>query len=175
MKESYEYEGQEYFHSRSALKREADRLQLLGESLLDLPESTLREIDLPDNLAEAIELAKTIHSRAGFKRQRQYIGKLMRHIDPEPIELFLHQLQQRQGESNAHHHQLEKWRDQLIDGNPNTLTELVEKNPQINIQQIRQLVRNAQKERKENRPPKYFRELFKFLKENTRQPEEAES
>lgn len=169
MKESYEYDGQEYFHSRSALKREADRLQKLGETLLDLPDSTLSEIELPDNLAEAINLAKTIHSRAGFKRQRQYIGKLMRHIDPEPIEKFIDQLQQRQGESNAHHHQLEKWRDQLVEGNPDTLTELIEKNPQLNVQQLRQLVRNAQKENRENRPPKNFRELFKFLRENTSQ------
>lgn len=169
MKESYEYDGQEYFHSRSALKREADRLQKLGEALLDLPDSTLNEIELPDNLAEAIHLAKTIHSRAGFKRQRQYIGKLMRHIDPEPIEKFLDQLQQRQGESNAHHHQLEKWRDQLIDGSPGTLTELIEENPQLNVQQLRQLVRNAQKEKRENRPPRNFRELFKFLRENTNQ------
>jgi len=169
VKESYEYDGQEYFHSRSALKREADRLQKLGETLLDLPDSTLSEIELPDNLAEAINLAKTIHSRAGFKRQRQYIGKLMRHIDPEPIEKFIDQLQQRQGESNAHHHQLEKWRDQLVEGNPDTLTELIEKNPQLNVQQLRQLVRNAQKENRENRPPKNFRELFKFLRENTSQ------
>jgi len=169
VKESYEYDGQEYFHSRSALKREADRLQKLGETLLDLPDSTLSEIELPDNLAEAINLAKTIHSRAGFKRQRQYIGKLMRHIDPEPIEKFIDQLQQRQGESNAHHHQLEKWRDQLVEGNPGTLTELIEKNPQLNVQQLRQLVRNAQKEKRENRPPKNFRELFKFLRENTSQ------
>lgn len=169
MKESYEYDGQEYFHSRSALKREADRLQKLGEALLDLPESTLNEIELPDNLTEAIHLAKNIHSRAGFKRQRQYIGKLMRHIDPEPIEQFLDQLQQHKGESNAHHHQLEQWRDQLIDGSPNTLTELIEKNPQLDVQQLRQLVRNAQKEKRENRSPKYFRELFKFLRENTGQ------
>jgi len=169
VKESYEYEGQEYFHSRSALKREADRLQKLGETLLNLPDSTLSEIELPDNLAEAINLAKTIHSRAGFKRQRQYIGKLMRHIDPEPIEKFLDQLQQRQGESNAHHHQLEKWRDQLIEGNHDTLTKLIEKNPQLNVQHLRQLVRNAQKEKRENRPPKNFRELFKFLRENTGQ------
>lgn len=169
MKESYEYDGQEYFHSRSALKREADRLQKLGETLLNLPDSTLSEIELPDNLAEAINLAKTINSRAGFKRQRQYIGKLMRHIDPEPIEKFLDQLQQRQGESNAHHHQLEKWRDQLIEGSPNILTELIEKNPQLDVQHLRQLVRNAQKEKRENRPPKNFRELFQFLRENTSQ------
>lgn len=167
MKESYEYDGEEYFHSKSALKREADRLQQLGESLLNLPDSTLSEIELPDNLSEAINLAKNIHSRAGFKRQRQYIGKLMRHIDPEPIEKFLLQLQQRQGESNAHHHQLEKWRDQLIDGDSTTLTELIAHNPQLHAQQLRQLIRNAQKEKREGKPPKYFRELFKFLRDNT--------
>lgn len=167
MKESYEYDGQEYFHSRSALKREADRLQKLGESLLDLPESTLSEIELPDNLAEAIHLAKNINSRAGFKRQRQYIGKLMRNIDPEPIEQFIEQLQQNRGEANAHHHQLEAWRDQLIDGAPNILTELVKQHPQLNVQQLRQLVRNAQKEKKESKPPKYYRDLFKYLRENT--------
>lgn len=91
----------------------------------------------------------------------------MRHIDPEPIEKFLEQLKDQQGEMNAHHHQLEKWRDQLIDGDHNILTELVDNYPQINAQQLRQLIRNAQKEKKENKPPKYYRELFKYLRENS--------
>ncbi len=167
MEKNYIYEDEEYTHSKSALKREADRLQKLGEALLELPDSKLREIELPDSLAEAIHLAKTINSRAGFKRQRQYIGKLMRNIDPEPIEQFIDQLKQQQGEANAHHHQLEKWRDQLIAGDANILTELIDQNPQLDIQQLRQLVRNAQKEKKENKPPRHFRDLFKYLRENT--------
>ena len=167
MEKNYIYEDEEYTHSRSALKREADRLQQLGEALLELPESILNEVDLPESLAEAIHLAKNINSRAGLKRQRQYIGKLMRHIDPEPIELFLDQLKQHQGEANAHHHQLEKWRDQLIDGDATLLTELIAQYSQLNVQHLRQLIRNAQKERKENRPPKHYRELFKYLRDNS--------
>lgn len=167
MEKNYIYEDEEYVHSRSALKREADRLQQLGEELLALPESKLNDMDLPESLAEAIHLAKNINSRAGHKRQRQYIGKLMRHIDPEPIEQFLEQLKQHQGEANAHHHQIENWRDQLIDGNTTILTELVGQNPQLNVQHLRQLIRNAQKERKESKTPKYFRELFKYLRDNS--------
>lgn len=167
MEKNYIYEDEEYTHSRSALKRESDRLQKLGESLLDLPDSQLAEIELPGPLAEAIETAKKITSRSGLKRQRQYIGKVMRHIDPEPIEKFLEQLKEQQGEMNAHHHQLEKWRDQLIDGDHNTLTELMDQYPALNAQQLRQLIRNAQKEKKENKPPKYYRELFKYLRENS--------
>ena len=167
MEKSYIYEDEEYIHSRSALKREADRLQRLGESLLELPDSTLSKIELPEPLADAIKLAKSINSRAGYKRQRQYIGKLMRNIDPEPIEKFLEQLKLQQGEANAHHHQLEMWRDQLIAGDSSILTELIEKNPQINAQQLRQLIRNAQKEKQQGKAPKYYRELFKYLREST--------
>lgn len=168
MEKNYIYEDEEYTRSRSALKREADRLQELGEALIELPDSKLKEVDLPESLAEAIHLAKNLNSRAAFKRQRQYIGKLMRHIDPEPVEKFLSQLTHHQGEANAHHHQLEKWRDQLIDGDKTLLTELIAQNEQFNAQDLRQLIRNAQKERKENKPPKYYRELFKYLRDNSK-------
>ncbi|MCW8888112.1 MAG: DUF615 domain-containing protein [Gammaproteobacteria bacterium] len=167
MEKNYIYEDEEYTHSRSALKREADRLQALGEALLELPDSSLKEVELPEVLADAIEVAKKINSRSGYKRQRQYIGKLMRHIDPEPIEKFLQQLKDHQGEANAHHHQLEKWRDQLIVGDNALLTELIEQYPTINAQQLRQLIRNAQKEKQQEKPPKYYRELFKFLRESS--------
>lgn len=169
MEKNYTYHDQEYVHSKSAMKREADRLQQLGEALLELPDSKLKEIDLPEPLAEAILLAKNIDSRSGVKRQRQYIGKLMRHIDPEPIEQFLEQLAQNQGELNAHHHQLEKWRDQLLAGDAAILTKVVGENPGIDPQHLRQLVRNAQKEKKENKPQKYYRELFKYLRDNSSQ------
>jgi len=169
LEKNYIYEDEEYVHSKSALKREADRLQRLGEALLELPDSKLKQVELPETLEEAIHLAKKIHSRAGYKRQRQYIGKLMRNIDPEPIEQFLEQLKQQQGEANAHHHQLEKWRDQLIDGDTSILTEIVAQHPELNVQHLRQLIRNAQKEKKANKSPKYYRELFKYLRDNTEQ------
>ncbi len=166
MEKNYIYKDGEYTHSRSALKRESNRLQQLGESLLDLPDSKLQEIELPDLLAEAIQTAKTIKSRAGLKRQRQYIGKVMRHIDPEPIEKFLKQLKQQQGEMSAHHHRLERWRNRLIDGDHSIVTELIDQHPQINAQKLRHLIRNARKERIVNSPPKYYRALFKYLKES---------
>ncbi len=75
--------------SKSARKREFHALQKLGEELLTLRESDLQDIELDEDLREAVLEARRIRSRGALRRQKQYIGKLMRHIDPEPLRAAL--------------------------------------------------------------------------------------
>ncbi|MFZ2336702.1 MAG: ribosome biogenesis factor YjgA, partial [Sideroxyarcus sp.] len=98
------------------------------------------------------------------RRQMQYIGKLMRDIDPEPIKA---QLAVWNGTSQAHTvymHMLERWRDRLLD-DEHALTELLADQPQIDVPRLRSLIRSAQKEREAAKPPKSYREIFQMLRE----------
>ena len=100
--------------SKSQRKREATALQTLGEELVKLNQGQLNQIDLPDNLLDAINVARKIHKRGGLKRQLQYIGKIMRNIDIEPILHALDTIKQKDHQSNLQFHKLEQWRDRLI-------------------------------------------------------------
>ena len=83
--------------SKSAKKREYLALQKLGEELISLKESDLEQLDLDEDLLEAVQEARTIKSHGALRRQKQYIGKLMRHVDPEPIREGLASLQRAKG------------------------------------------------------------------------------
>jgi len=151
--------------SKSQLKREATALKKLGIQLTELSEESLKQLSLPEKLFHAILDAKKIHQHGGRKRQLQYIGKVMRQIDPEPIEQALLKVKQQHKRDTNRFHQLESWRDQLIQNAPNIMDELVIQFPSIDRQHIRQLIRNAQQEEKQQKPPKSSRALFKYLKE----------
>ncbi len=151
--------------SKSEMKRESHALQKLGEELVELPTNKLEKIPLPDELAEAIALARKITARGGRKRQLQYIGKLMRRIDAEPIRLAMDALRNEHLKENARLHQLEQWRDRLISEGDKALAELLDQHPDLDRQHLRQLMRNAQQETKRNKPPKSARELFRYLRD----------
>ncbi len=151
--------------SKSQLKREAEALQDLGEALVRLGKADLAKIELPDQLAEAIQLARKMPQRGALKRQLQYIGKLMRSIDATPIQEAYNRITHPYREDVKHHHELEAWRDRLIHGGDAALGELVEKYPDTDRQHVRQLIRMANKEFKSNKPPKAARELFRYLRD----------
>jgi len=151
--------------SKSQLKREAHALQQLGVDLLDLTEDTWASLGLPDRLTAALGEAKRLHSRSGRKRQLQYIGKLMRDIDPEPIEAWFEQQRLAARRMAQAHHQLEDWRDRLIaEGDP-ALEPFLQQHPQADRQHLRQLVRQAKKEKEHNKPPKSSRALFRYIRD----------
>ena len=132
--------------SKTRLKEDARALQKLGEDLLDVPEADWIALDLPEKLMQALHEAKRLHSRHGArKRQLQYVGKLMREIDAEPVnEYFRHrQLQVRQ-QAQAHH-ELEHWRDRMIADADPAIEEFIEQHDQADRQHLRQLVRQARK------------------------------
>ncbi|KPJ87687.1 MAG: hypothetical protein AMJ53_17770 [Gammaproteobacteria bacterium SG8_11] len=164
-KDEYDEFGDEHWISKSQLKRESHSRQSLGEELVKLNKEQLRTFNLPEDLQQAVELAQSIKQHGAKKRQLQYIGKLMRNIDIEPIKQGLDDLKGISAQAIATQHNIEQWRQRLIDGGDEALHALLEEHPGIDRQRIRQLLRNVQKETQNNKPPKAFRELFKYLRE----------
>ncbi len=151
--------------SKSQLKRESHALTDLGKELVELPQNKLDKIPLDDTLLDAINLARRIKERGGRKRQIQYIGKLLRKTDAEPIIAAMDQLKSEHLQESARLHKLEQWRDRLLEEGDSALGELLSQHPDADRQHLRQLLRNAQREKKQNKPPKSARELFKYLRD----------
>lgn len=151
--------------SKSQRKRECDALQQLGEDLVKLADAKLASIPMPENLRDAILQAKAIKKHGGRKRQLQYIGKIMRDIeDVNSIQNDLHQVLKPARESAAQLHKLEDWRTRLVEEGDSALNEWLSKYPKTDRQHLRQLIRNVHKEKKQNKPPKAYREIYRFLK-----------
>ncbi len=163
--EHFDDEDQSLYPSKSQLKRESHALQALGEELVTLPATKLAKIPMPDELAEAVSLARRIKARGGLKRQLQYIGKIMRTIDAEPIEQALDEMKNAAGKEAAKFHRLEQWRDRLVNEGDAALEQLLEEFPHADRQHLRQLTRNAQQETAKNKPPKASREIFRYLRD----------
>ncbi|SMC25305.1 ribosome-associated protein [Andreprevotia lacus DSM 23236] len=149
--------------SKSQLKRESDALQEMGEALIPLDKKLLQSLNLPERLYNALIEAKKLTANGAVARQKQYIGKWMRQIDPAPIKELLDAIAGVSDRHNAWLHQLERQRDQLVD-DPKALESFIAAHPQADVQQLRQLIRNIHKEREQQKPPKAFRELFQLLK-----------
>ncbi len=157
------------FISKTQRKAEADAQQMLGKKLIDLTKEQIEKLNLDENLHDAVLEAKRLTSNGAIRRQVQYIGKLMRNAEIATIEEQLARWEGKHDEENARFHALERWRDRLIDDaatfKSDALQEFVQKHPQAEIQRLRTLSRNAQKEQSANKPPKSSRELFKLLRE----------
>ena len=151
--------------SKSQLKREVNALQDMGAAIVKLGAKDLTKIPLPDKLADAINEARRLNSHSAMRRQMQYIGRLMRNIDPEPIQQALDAIRLCGQQSSAHFHAIEQWRDRLINEGQPALNEFIGLNPQTDRQQLRQLMLNATKEAAQEKPPKSSRSLFRLLKE----------
>ncbi|MEQ4623932.1 ribosome biogenesis factor YjgA [Providencia manganoxydans] len=150
--------------SKSEIKRDAEVLKKLGAELVELSKSELERIPLDSQLLESIELAQKI-KREGRRRQLQYIGKLLRARDVEPITEALDKLKNRHNQQVVILHKLEDLRIRLVENGDDVIEEVVALFPNTDRQQLRVLVRNAKKEREANKPPKAFRQIFQYLKE----------
>lgn len=155
--------------SKSRRKRDMIELQSLGEALVDLPEDQLRRIDLPDVLREAVVEARRIHAFGALRRQLQFVGKVMRDIDPAPIRLQLDALRGVSAKHIAWMHTLERWRVRLLADDAAT-GEWIASYPATDTQRLRTLIRNARQEREAGRPPRAFRELFQMLRDQIPDP-----
>ena len=150
--------------SKTKIKKQMLELQNLGEQLAALNKDQLNELDLPENLRDAINEVKRMTKFGAISRQMQYIGRLMRDVDAAPI---IAKLEVWNGTSKQHItwlHQVENWRDRLL-ADPNALTELLAAYPQSDVQHLRTLIRNALKEKEMQKPPKSFREIFQILRD----------
>lgn len=160
--------------SKTRLKAEADAQQALGVRLTELPKDKLLKLNLPEDLVTAVLETKKITANGAIRRHRQYLGRLMREIDTAPITEQLARWDGKHTAENAYFHGLERWRDRLIN-DANALSEFMALHPATDSQQLRTLIRNAQKEHAANKPPKSSREIFKLLREITSPENKDES
>lgn len=158
-------EEEELGPSRSQLKRDAEALQKLGTELVKLNQQQLDSVEMPENLRDAINEAQRLTSHGGLRRQMQYIGKIMRNVDAEPIAKGLERILNLRLYEKAQLHLVERWRDRLLIEGDAALTALVEAYPAADSQHLRQLVRHAAHEKKTNKPPRAVRMLFRYLRE----------
>jgi ribosome-associated protein len=149
--------------NKSQQKRDMQALQDLGAELVKLPADQLAALDLPEKLVDAIELARRITSHGAQKRQRQYIGKLIRGVDPEPIRAHLERLKGADRVSKARFQECERWRDRLMAEGDSALAELLERRPAADRQHLRRLVREAAQDAAAGRAPSHARELFRYI------------
>ena len=150
--------------SKSARKREATSLQELGVKLSALPDQEIKALDLPETLFVALRDLRRLPSHGAQVRQRQYIGKLMRTIDPEPVLAKLAERKQRHDVEIRHFQHIERWRDRLL-SEPKAIDELLEEYPDADRAALSRLLVKAEKERLEQRSPAGARELFAFLRQ----------
>jgi len=150
--------------SKSHKKREVEALQALGETLVKLPDAQFRRIELPEDLRAAVADCRKLTQNGALRRQKQYIGKLMRAVDPAPIQAQIDVFNGVSATENAKLHQAEKWREKLIADN-GALTLFLDKYPDADATHLRQLIRNARDEAARGKPPKAFREIFRVIRE----------
>ncbi|EAQ98989.1 ribosome biogenesis factor YjgA [Congregibacter litoralis] len=152
--------------SKSAMKREMTARQELGEALCELSARELEQIPIEDEdlLAAIAETARIKHHSA-LRRHRQYIGKLMRRIDPEPLQGALDALYQSRKQETLVFKGLEALRDTLISDGDKALGPVLEKHPEADRQHLRQLIREAQREAVAQKAPAASRRLFRYLRE----------
>jgi ribosome-associated protein len=151
--------------SKSARKREALDLQSLGEALIELPPAELDALDLPETLQDAIVAARDITSRGADVRQRQFIGKLMRKVDAEPIRAALERRRDADRARLRSERHIEQWRDRLLADDVAVWQELQSSHLDAPVDELRSLVRQARAERDSARPPAAARRLFRRLRE----------
>ena len=150
--------------SKSQRKREADFLQKIGVKLIDLSLSKLDSLPLPDNLRQAIIDAKSIRSHGAKRRQAQLIGKLMRAADYEAILAAYDLILEEDSAVTASFHEVELWRDKLINNGKSALTEFIDLYQPEDVQQLRQLMKKATEDQQKEKNSGAAKALFRYLR-----------
>ena len=163
-KAPWEKEEEIIWVSKSEMKRDMDELQKLGEELVALTPNGLAKIPLDEDLLSSIKDAQRFKNEAR-RRQLQYIGKVMRSIDIEPIQAALDKLNNKHSQQTVALKKLEQKRDRLIENGDSMINAIMVDHPEADRQHLRQLVRQANKEKAQSKPAKAYREIFQYLKE----------
>lgn len=164
--QSTEFEQEYERPSKSQLKREMTARQKLGAILVGEARDRVKRIQMPEDVRDAILECQQITDHEGRRRQLQYVGKKMRTLDEDEIAIIQTTIDSWNGASKAETaalHALERQRDKLL-ADDGALTALLARYPQIDVQQLRTMIRNARKEQAENKPPKAYREIYQLLK-----------
>ncbi|NIG62354.1 MAG: ribosome-associated protein [Serratia symbiotica] len=149
--------------SKSKIKRDAEALKDLGAELVDLGKNALERIPLDEDLRTAIELAQKI-KKDSRRRQLQLIGKMLRARDVEPTKTALGKLKNRHNQQVLLFHKLEMLRDCLVEKGDDAIPSVLGLYPAADRQQLRSLVRNAQKEQATNKQPKAYHKILQYLR-----------
>ncbi|MGK5077938.1 ribosome biogenesis factor YjgA [Janthinobacterium sp. HLX7-2] len=165
--QSTEFEQEYERPSKSELKRQMTVLQKMGEELVNEARDRVKRVPMPEDVREAILECQMIRDHEGRRRQLQFVGKKMRTLDEEEVAAIQRTIDSWKGLSKAdtaNMHAMERRRDKLLTDDK-ALTILLSENPELDVQHLRTLIRNARKEQAENKPPKAYREIFQILKE----------
>ncbi len=149
--------------SKTALKNEAKDVHAFGKILVGLTDKQISQIELPGNVHEAIKELKKLKKNSAQKRQSLYLAKLLRDIDLSEAQQFVDHLKFESQTEIKKFHQVETWRNKLVTDISN-LTDFVNLSPAVDIQQLRKLILNSQKEIKKGSTKKFQKELFQFIK-----------
>lgn len=152
--------------NKSKLRREALAITELGRQLVEMSDEQRQQLPLSAQLQDAIQTARQIRKNSpGLKRQIQFIGKLIRQGNTEELLQTLAQQAQSHTLQQQRFHQLEQWRDRLIEEGDTAINRFIEAYPNAERQPLRQFIRQAQRQAEQNKPPAAKRELFKYLRE----------
>src|SRR5262245_34614012 len=151
--------------SKGARKRAAEGLQELGEELIGLPDEVLEELQLPDNLRDAVLAARRFPSHGAQLRQRQYIGKLMRKVDAEAIRAAVESRRRQQDAAARQFKRIEQWRERLLREPEPGLEALLSEHRIADVARLRVLIANATEEARRGSAPRSARELFHYLRD----------
>lgn len=157
--EPIEYDGP----SKSQRKRDMTALQKLGAQLIELPTSVLRTLELPERLTDAIIEMGNTRTHEGRRRQMQFIGKLMREVDPEPIQLLLDRRERPHRDEVNAMHLAERWRERLI-ADDRVFEEFVQTTGCSDLQALRTNIRAARVEHAAQRNGRQYRLLYQRIR-----------
>ena len=154
--------------SKTKRKQESHELQDLGEIVVALPDDRLDGLEVSEELLDAIRQYKKTRTHEGKRRQMQYIGKLMRKHDVEPIRQAVTDMQLGRAKDSLALHIAERWRAELL-ADDDVVTRWTTEHPETDVQQLRSLIRAARKDAAlvpEKRSGRAYRELFQFIKQH---------
>lgn len=153
--------------SKSQIKREMEALQALGLCLTELNSDQLDQVPMGESLDGAIREYQRLKKGEAKRRQMQYVGRVMRGIDEKDIDAITHAINSFDASHVEHtqrFHQIENWRDRLLT-EKTALTDYLVQFPEADVQHLRQLIRNAQKEQSQQKNLGSTRKLFRYLRE----------
>ncbi len=150
------------FKSKTEVKQEMHALRELGVNIAELPLKILDTLELSEVLRAAIEDYRRIGHKNALKRQASFIGKLLRKEDADVIRAQLDAIQEDRHRATRQLHVVEQWRDRLL-SEAQAFDDFVTSVPQCDRQQLRSLLRAAEKERQNKKPPASARKLFKLI------------
>jgi len=150
--------------SKTRRKAQMHALQDLGEALVALDPAKLAQLDLPERLVDAIGQARSIRAHEGRRRHIQFIGKLMRDIDPVPVREAIERFASGVPSDRAEFAAAERWREEMLRDDA-AVTRFAEERPAADAAALASLVRDARAERSRGGPPHRYRELFRKIRE----------